>query len=127
MLTAWYDSSGRENADKCAWNYVTSATAPNGALYNVALGGRNWRLQSNWVNSQGGYCGLSGSKVSHRVTPCAGDAFEARVTTRESLSSSQRASPIHCSCHQCCSMQPSETLGTSASRFSLSVVSNAKY
>jgi len=58
-LNAWYDSSGNENADKCAWTFGTTYTAPNGALYNMTLGGMNYLIQRNWVNAAGGYCALS--------------------------------------------------------------------
>ena len=54
-LNAWYDSSGQENADKCAWKF--GSTQPvNGALYNQTLGGRNWLIQMNWENARGGFC-----------------------------------------------------------------------
>jgi len=36
----WYDSSGAENADKCAWHF-------NGL---VSLGGTSWLIQGNWSN-----------------------------------------------------------------------------
>jgi len=58
-LNAWYDNRGYENADKCAWTFGTTYTAPNGALYNTSFGGRNWLIQRNWVNASGGYCSMS--------------------------------------------------------------------
>ncbi len=42
--TGWYDSSGAENADKCAWTF-------GGSLLN--FGGRTggqWKIQGNWSN-----------------------------------------------------------------------------
>jgi hypothetical protein len=48
-LNAWYDASGQENGDKCAWNFGSVKTAPNGAKYNVTLGGTNFLIQQNWV------------------------------------------------------------------------------
>jgi hypothetical protein len=57
-LSAWYDSSGNENADKCAWTF--GATYPaNGAQANMKIGSMNYLIQQNWVNAGGGYCGLS--------------------------------------------------------------------
>ena len=56
---AWYDSTGKENGDKCAWTFGTESTASNGAKYNMTFGGRNWLIQQNWVNAGGGYCALS--------------------------------------------------------------------
>ena len=35
----WYDRSGNECADKCAWTFGALSTASNGARYNVVLGG----------------------------------------------------------------------------------------
>lgn len=58
-LNAWYDSRGAENADKCAWTFGTTHTAPNGALYNMTLGSMNYLIQRNWVNASGGYCSLT--------------------------------------------------------------------
>jgi hypothetical protein len=57
-VSAWYDGSGEENADKCAWTFGTEYTA-NGAHANVHLGNRDFLLQQNWVNSGGGYCDLA--------------------------------------------------------------------
>ena len=50
LLNAWYDSSGQENGDKCAWTFGTLRSTTTGAKYNVSFGGRNWKLQQNWVN-----------------------------------------------------------------------------
>jgi hypothetical protein len=58
-LNAWFDAGLNENADKCAWNFGTSFVAPNGSLANLTLGGRDYYLQQNWVNSGAGSCGLS--------------------------------------------------------------------
>ena len=58
-LNAWYDRRGQENADKCAWTFGTTSTAPNGSQYNMTLGGKNYLIQRNWVNASGGYCAKS--------------------------------------------------------------------
>ena len=55
-LNAWYDSTGEENADKCAWKFGPLHTAPNGSRYNQTLGGHNWLIQMNWENARGGGC-----------------------------------------------------------------------
>jgi hypothetical protein len=44
----WYDGSGSENADKCAWVF----TQP------VTLGGSAWKIQGNWSNAA--YTGATG-------------------------------------------------------------------
>ena len=58
-LNAWYDRSGEENADKCAWTFGTESTASNGSKYNVTFGSRQYLIQRNWVNASGGYCSMS--------------------------------------------------------------------
>jgi hypothetical protein len=47
-LNAWYDSSGAENADKCAWTFGHAQfQTANGAWANQTFGGRNWLIQRN--------------------------------------------------------------------------------
>lgn len=55
-LNAWYDSSGAENADKCAWKFGPTQTLGNGAKYNQTFGTHNWLIQMDWENSRGGGC-----------------------------------------------------------------------
>lgn len=55
-LNAWYDRRGNENADKCAWTYGTQYTTANGAKANMKLGTRDFLIQQNWVNANGGAC-----------------------------------------------------------------------
>jgi hypothetical protein len=48
QLNAWYDSSGAENADKCAWTFGQKLTVDgNGAYYNMTIGSRNYLIQRN--------------------------------------------------------------------------------
>ena len=43
QLNAWYDQSGQENSDKCAWTFGSSLiTFSNGSL---------WKIQGNWSNN----------------------------------------------------------------------------
>ncbi len=65
-LNAWYDSSGAENADKCAWTFgQTLYVAPNGAYYNMTVGGLNVLIQRNLAHNvtvngvTGDYCAVS--------------------------------------------------------------------
>ena len=58
-LNAWYDTRGEENADKCAWTFGTESTASNGSKYNITLGGKQYLIQQNWVNANGGKCAMS--------------------------------------------------------------------
>lgn len=58
QLNAWYDSSGYENADKCAWTWGSTWSSGGGAA-NIHLGSRDYLIQRNWVNAGGGYCSMS--------------------------------------------------------------------
>jgi hypothetical protein len=55
--SAWFDASGQENADKCAWVFPNDVTLSNRTT---------WRLQGNWSNAHynagTGYANLSGQK-----------------------------------------------------------------
>lgn len=55
-LNAWYDTSGAENADKCAWKFGPTGTASNGSKYNMTLANTRWLIQMNWENARGGGC-----------------------------------------------------------------------
>jgi hypothetical protein len=43
---AWYDNSGNENADKCAWKF-------NSSLLTFSNGSQ-WKIQGNWSNAASG-------------------------------------------------------------------------
>ena len=45
VLNAWYDGSGSEIGDKCAWQFKNSVTLSNGSV---------WQLQEEWSNSASG-------------------------------------------------------------------------
>jgi hypothetical protein len=53
----WYDSSGAENGDKCAWSFASPVTLKNGST---------WKLQMEWSNNAftagTGYANRSGQK-----------------------------------------------------------------
>jgi hypothetical protein len=56
---AWYDGSGNENGDKCAWTFgAPSVTFPKNNT--------TWKIQGEWsnnaYNAQTGYANLSGQK-----------------------------------------------------------------
>ncbi len=59
FVSAWSDSSGEENGDKCAWQFGTESAAANGSQYNVTIDGLQFLIQQNWVNETGGYCAMS--------------------------------------------------------------------
>ena len=47
---AWYDASGDENGDKCAWTFGT-VQGPSGAQYNQTINGHTYFLQQEWSNA----------------------------------------------------------------------------
>jgi len=55
-LNAWFDSSGAENADKCAWTFGSTYTTANGGVANMSMGGHDFLVQQNWVNAGNGSC-----------------------------------------------------------------------
>ncbi|HET7902863.1 MAG TPA: hypothetical protein VFL59_16880 [Candidatus Nanopelagicales bacterium] len=58
-LNAWYDGSGAENADKCAWTFGATSIAANGAKYNVTWGTTQYLVQQNWVAGATQGCAMS--------------------------------------------------------------------
>jgi hypothetical protein len=54
-LNAWFDSTGNENADKCAWKFGIGQNFPPGS-FNQTFGSHNWLIQMNWENARGGGC-----------------------------------------------------------------------
>lgn len=63
-LNAWYDSSGAENADKCAWTFGhNQQQLPSGAWYNMNFGGKNWLIQRNlYFNGTDWRCMINSSQ-----------------------------------------------------------------
>jgi hypothetical protein len=56
---AWWNSvTGEENEDMCLFTFGKTYNLPNGSYANMKLGDRNYLIQRNWVNKQGGYCAL---------------------------------------------------------------------
>jgi hypothetical protein len=52
--TAWYDSSGNEIGDKCAWNFGSALGGSPGAEYNEAIASGHYYLQQEWSNANSG-------------------------------------------------------------------------
>jgi hypothetical protein len=57
--TAWFDSSGNENGDKCAWNFGAPLGGSAGTEYNQVIGSGHYYLQQEWSNQSSG-CVLTG-------------------------------------------------------------------
>jgi hypothetical protein len=55
MGNAWFDTRGYENADKCAWNWGTTASNGTG-IYNIIVGTKKFLVQQNWINAGSGGC-----------------------------------------------------------------------
>jgi hypothetical protein len=55
MGNAWYDNRGYENGDKCAWTWGSSYNGTS----NITLGGKNFLVQQNWLNTGSGGCAMS--------------------------------------------------------------------
>src|SRR5262249_32836035 len=57
-LNAWYDSSGAEDADKCAWTFGDQTTVQykvaNGSWANMHLGSRDFMIQRELFHSASG-------------------------------------------------------------------------
>jgi hypothetical protein len=56
---AWYDSSGFENGDKCAWIFGTQLGGTTGHKYNQVINGHDYELQEEWSNKTS-HCVLTG-------------------------------------------------------------------
>lgn len=55
QLNAWYDSSGAENADKCAWTFGHfQFQTSNGSWANATFGGRNYLIQRGLLRTGSG-------------------------------------------------------------------------
>lgn len=55
-LNAWYDASGNEVGDKCAWKFGPLKGTPGHGAYNETFGTYDWLVQMEWENSRGGGC-----------------------------------------------------------------------
>jgi phosphate-induced protein 1 len=92
LLNAWYDSTGAENADKCAWTFGTEYPA-GGGVANMKLGTRDFLIQQNWLNANGGACALSYASApdfSVSVSPSSQSILQGATTGTYTAS----ASPI---------------------------------
>ena len=57
--SAWYDRTGNENGDKCAWNFGTALGNTGSGLYNQVIGTGKYYLQREWSNKSS-RCVLTG-------------------------------------------------------------------
>jgi hypothetical protein len=52
--TAWWDSAGNENGDKCNFNFGASLGGSTGSLFNQQFSGGHFWLQQEWSNQISG-------------------------------------------------------------------------
>jgi hypothetical protein len=52
--TAWFDSSGNEIGDKCAWNFGSPLGGGAGTEYNESIASGHYWLQQEWSNAASG-------------------------------------------------------------------------
>ena len=50
FLSAWYDATGAESADKCVWTFGTVSKVGT-ARYNVVLGSTKYLIQQDWLEN----------------------------------------------------------------------------
>jgi hypothetical protein len=74
---AWFHlNTAGENGDLCNFNFGSTFTALNGAQANVVLSGRQYLIQQNWLNANGGGCAMGFNAQAPAgltfvpVTPC---------------------------------------------------------
>jgi hypothetical protein len=74
---AWFHTNtAGENGDLCNFNFGSTFAALNGARANVVLDGRQFLIQTNWLNSGGGGCAMGFNAQAPAgltfvpVTPC---------------------------------------------------------
>jgi len=48
-LRTWYDATGAENADKCAWTFTPTFGAKKGGMANFTANGYEYLIQRNWL------------------------------------------------------------------------------
>lgn len=75
-LDAWFDSSGNEVGDLCNFRFGPTFAAPNGARANVSFAGKEFLIQKEWLNANGGLCSMSWEGGKARIV---GEDFDADV------------------------------------------------
>jgi len=55
----WHTSKGEENGDLCAWTFGPAYKTKSGAAADIKLGNRDFMLQQEWLNADGGKCVIS--------------------------------------------------------------------
>jgi hypothetical protein len=62
--TAWFDSSGNEIGDKCAWSFGSTLGSTAYGAYNQVINGHDYYLQQEWSNASSSCVLRSGSAVA---------------------------------------------------------------
>jgi hypothetical protein len=66
--SAWYDSAGNENGDKCAWDFGTQLGSTQFGPYNQVINGHDYELQQEWSND-GSQCVLTYQQANQPPPP----------------------------------------------------------
>ena len=69
--TAWYDSAGNENGDKCNFTFGSALGGSSGSFYNQVMSGHAYWLQEEWSNAAGGCLQRSGAAPPVDESPTA--------------------------------------------------------
>ena len=69
--SAWFDSSGEEVGDKCAWIFGSALGGGSGTLYNEQIGTNGYYLQEEWSNASSSCV----QRMSATSTPMAAFTF----------------------------------------------------
>jgi hypothetical protein len=75
QLSAWWDSAGYENGDKCAWIFGSPLGTTSYGQYNQVIGTGKYYLQEEWSNSSSSCVqtyGVSGKPSITSFTPTQG-------------------------------------------------------
>ncbi len=99
--TAWYDSQGNENGDKCNFTFGSPLAGAAGAYYNQLIAGHGFWLQEEWSNAAAGCLQRTGtttpppSDFSVAATPSSvsvSQGVSARSTVSTAVTSGSAAS-----------------------------------
>jgi hypothetical protein len=69
FLNAWYDASGNENGDKCAWSFGAPIGGSGSSAWNQAIGSGHYMLQMEWSNAVSGCVQTEPTAPASSVTP----------------------------------------------------------